>query len=408
MRILIPNHAPLEGTGSGTYAMNTALELWKAGHQVMVLTPEHKPIDGYPFPVRTIIFKNGKNNDAELGFNFPCFTTHPRSTNTFYDLTDVQIEEYIKAWRSAMKVAIESFNPDVIHAHHVWVIPFIVSETALPYVITCHGTDLMGFRNDPRYRELALAGAKNAYAIIAISRQIQSEAMNTYRLSQNKVPLIWNGFNPDQFKLIPNATKKAVLNELGLMASEKPLIGFVGKFTDFKGIDVLLNAAAIYEKELPGIRTLLIGDGVLWNDMHALAKRLDLRGIEFLGEKPPPVARIFNATDICVVPSRAEPFGLVAIEALACGTPVIATNKGGLPDFINDKVGALISVDDPDSLAKAIINGIRNNIKTTKGTYAREYAYENFTWKKQVRKMMELYKSAMLEFAGSPRALRGK
>jgi glycosyltransferase involved in cell wall biosynthesis len=67
------------------------------------------------------------------------------------------------------------------------------------------------------------------------------------------------------------------------------------------------------------------------------------------------LAKLYNIGDVSLVPSRREPFGLVAIEAMACGTPVIASNQGGLPDFVNDSVGRLVTPEDPDDLAEAVI-----------------------------------------------------
>ena len=392
----MPNHFPLQGSGSGIYALNVAIELVNAGHEVMVIVPDHQPVDDTPFPTRTIIFSNGKNENAELDFNFPCFTTHPRSKKTFYELTDAEIQAYLSAWRQHINEAVSTFQPDVIHAHHVWVTPYIASETGLPYVISCHGTDLMGYKKGPRYHEYALTAAQNAHAIIAISHQVQADAMRTYQMPQDKVPLIGNGFGPNHFKMLPDVTKESVLDEFGLTGGNKPLISFAGKFTDFKGIDVLLKAAAIYEKRLLGIQTVLVGHGELWDDMHALQEQLGLENVHFLGHQSQDIlARIYNAADVSIVPSRVEPFGLVAVEALACGTPVVATNAGGLPDFINEKVGALVPVDDPESLAQAIINEIENNTKQTKGVYANQYAYESYTWEKQVAKMVALYQQAI-------------
>lgn len=392
----MPNHFPLQGSGSGIYTLNVALELLDAGHEVMVITPAHQPVRDSPFPVRTILFSNGENARAELDFNFPCFTTHPRSTTTFYELTDSEIQAYLGAWRSHINEAISTFNPDVIHAHHVWVTPYIASETGLPYVISCHGTDLMGYRKGPRYREYAMRAAQNAHAIIGISHQVQSDAMRTYQLPADKIPLIGNGFGTNHFKLLPHVSKEGVLGEFGLTGGDKPLVTFVGKFTEFKGIDVLLKAAAIYEEQLPGVQTVLVGHGGLWDDMHALKEQLDLKGVHFLGHQPQDIlARIYNVADVSVVPSRVEPFGLVAVEALACGTPVVATNAGGLPDFINEEVGALVPVDDPERLAEEIISEIENNTKQTKGVYANQYAYENYTWKQQVAKMITLYRQAI-------------
>ncbi len=288
MKILMPNHFPLQGSGSGIYTLNVAGELVKAGHEVLVIVPDHTETTGYPFPVKTILFSDGENPDAELDFNFPCFTTHPRSTTTFYELSDDQLAAYVEAWREAIEEAIIDFQPDVIHAHHVWVTPYVAYLTGLPYIVSCHGTDLMGFEKGPRYKEMALTAAKNSDAIIAISRQVQADAVAAYQVPIEQVPLIWNGFGADIFKIIPDATKENVLAEFGLGGADKPLVSFVGKFTDFKGIDVLLKAAAIYEKAIPGIQTVLVGHGVLWEEMHSLRDDLGLKNVHFLGHQSQP------------------------------------------------------------------------------------------------------------------------
>jgi len=398
MKILMPNHFPLQGSGSGIYTLNVATELVDAGHEIIVITPDHQPANDNdsPFPIRTILFNNGSNKNAELDFNFPCFTTHPRSDKTFYELTDTEILAYLNAWRKHINEVVQTFKPDIIHAHHVWITPYVANETGLPYVISCHGTDLMGYKKGPRFRKYAMTAAQNSHAIIAISKQVQTDAMQTYQMPLDKVPLIGNGFGTNHFKLLPQVSKAEVFEEFGLTKKDQPLISFVGKFTDFKGIDVLLKAAAIYEKQLTGVQTVLVGNGVLWEEMHTLKEELGLKGVHFLGHQSQDVlARIYNVADVSVVPSRIEPFGLVAVEALACGTPVVATNAGGLPDFINQKVGALVPVDDAEGLAHAIISEIENGTKQTKGVYANEYAYESYTWEKQVAKMVTLYHEAI-------------
>ncbi len=82
---------------------------------------------------------------------------------------------------------------------------------------------------------------------------------------------------------------------------------------------------------------------------------------------------------------------------MACGTPVVATRVGGLPDFIDDSVGALVPVDDVEAMANAIIDHIKDGAKTTKGLHANRYANENFTWKKQVGEMIDLYQEALVQ-----------
>lgn len=397
----MPNHFPLQGSGSGIYTLNVAKDLLKLGHEVLVIVPDHAvvPTESYPFPARTIVFSNGENEEfAEVDFNFPCFTTHPRSVTTFYELTDEQMADYIELWRTHIKEAVEEFQPDIIHAHHVWVTPFVAAETGLPYVISIHGTDLMGYRNGPRYRRLAQEAAQKAFGLIAISQQVRDDTLSTFEIPAQKVHLIANGFDGDIFKVQPDLDKASVFEDFGLPFDDAPVVSFVGKFTDFKGIDVLLRAAAIYEKQLPGVQTLLVGHGQLWDEMHDLREELGLSGVHFLGHQPQStVARVYNIADVSIVPSRIEPFGLVAVEALACGTPVVATNAGGLPDFINEQVGALVPVDDHEALAQAIVDEIESGSKQTKGRYAAQYALDGYSWPSQVKKMAELYEKALAD-----------
>jgi glycosyltransferase involved in cell wall biosynthesis len=100
-----------------------------------------------------------------------------------------------------------------------------------------------------------------------------------------------------------------------------------------------------------------------------MGEELKLKNIHFLGHKSQDDVA-YNVADVSVVPSRVEPFGLVAIEAMACGTPVVATNAGGLPDFVTEEVGILVKMDDHEGLAYAILEEIRANAELTKGKKA--------------------------------------
>jgi glycosyltransferase involved in cell wall biosynthesis len=200
-----------------------------------------------------------------------------------------------------------------------------------------------------------------------------------------------NGFDEDIFRLM-DLERAEVLSTHKIDPIPEVLITFVGKLADFKGVDVLLDAAAAYEQALESAATLIIGDGELRQTLAAQAERLGLKGVHFLGHQPQTeVARLLNVADLSIVPSRVEPFGLVAVEALACGTPVVATNEGGLPDFIDDRVGTLVNVGDAAALANAIIDQVRSASKQRKGPFAAEYAHQYFSWSVQVDKMIDIY-----------------
>ena len=398
MKVLIPNHFPLEGSGSGIYTQNVARELREQGHEALVITPSHDQQEGYPFQVRSILFSpdagEAQTNDR-LPFNFPCFTTHPLSTTKYSDLDEAQRAQYVASFESAIFEEVNSWRPNIIHAQHLWTTAYVASKLSIPYVATAHGTDLMGFRWYEEWRAMALEGAAKASAIIAVSGEVARDTLDLYEVPKDRVHTIWNGFNTEIFRVMP-IERDDVLRGHGLEAGVEVLIAFTGKLAEFKGIDVLLQAAATYEKALGNVTTLIVGDGGLLSELQSLVNELDLQGVHFLGHQAQDeVARIMNVSDLAVVPSRVEPFGLVAIEALACGTPVVATNQGGLPEFVNESVGALVDVDDSQGLAEAIDREIESGSKRVKGPTAAEYARKGFSWSTQVGKMIELYETTM-------------
>lgn len=393
MKVLLINHFPLQGSGSGIYTMNIANELVKNGHDVFVIDIDNT-IDNnnYNFQRRTIICDSTLNSHYDLEFNFPCFTTHPRSTTTYYDLTEEEIETYVNTFIKVTAEIVKQFKPDVIHAQHMWVTPYAALKSGVPYVITVHGTDLMGFKNDKRYHKYAIEAADNAKKIITISRQVHNDTLELYNLPEDKLALNPNGFDDDIFRI--KKTDTSTLKKKFNLEKYSKIVSFVGKFTDFKGIDVLINAARIATDKIPNLAFVLAGDGGLRGQMESLAKALALDNIYFLGHQDQnSVSDLYNLADISVVPSRIEPFGLVAIEALACGTPVVATNAGGLPDFINERVGQLVQMEDHQALAAALIEELEHNSKKTKGVYAAEYALENYSWGKSIEKVIEMYRS---------------
>lgn len=163
--------------------------------------------------------------------------------------------------------------------------------------------------------------------------------------------------------------------------------------TNFKGVDVLLDAASMYENA--DTLTLISGDGELRENLEEQAQRLNLKNVKFLGNQPQTVLKdIYNIADVSCVPSRREPFGLVAAEAMACGTPVIATNEGGLPDFINKKVGILVPVDDSEKLALAVKQVISGEKVFDREEIAKE-AMDKHSVDKKVDEFKERYKVAI-------------
>ena len=386
MKVLLVNHFPLEGSGSGVYTKNIAQRLVDKGHQVKVIVINNEIDDNYSFPVETII-----------DYNFPCFTTHPKSSNQFYKLTRREMNNYLNKFIRVIKEESINFKPDIIHCQHLWVAPYAALQTDIPYVITAHGTDIKGYKKDKRYRQIALKGAAEAEKIITISDQVNQDVKDYYFIENNKLIKILNGVDDSLFKPVA-ADRLKIIQKYLPSIKEKPeyLITFVGKLTDFKGVDLLIKAAKKYEQEFADIMTLIIGHGELLDDLKEQAEKLNLKNLYFLGNLPQKELPFFySSADLSVVPSRIEPFGLVAVEALACGTPVIASKAGGLPDFINQDVGRLFKMNDSNDLAAKIITALKNNDKEKKGKRAAEYALNKFSWARVIDEVLTVYNSVL-------------
>jgi len=394
IKILLINHFPLTGSGSGVYTKNIADSLIKKGHEVCIIMPENMEVEllQNKIKIHPVYFKNGNNIKGELPFNFPCFTTHPRSTQTYYDLTEEQLSIYQNAFKKALEEEIETFHPDVIHAGHIWILPSIAADYNIPLVITAHGTDLIGYEKSERFRPFAIHSAKRADSIITISKENAQLVQQTFPFAKEKTLLIPNGYNSDVF-YPEDINKKDFLKQLGITKEYKNIISFAGKFTYFKGIDILLKAAKIYEND--DTLTLLAGDGQLFDEMTELAKKLNLKNIVFLKNRPHDILRkLYTIADVSLIPSRNEAFGLVVIEALACGAPVIGTNSGGIPDIINDKVGMLFEEENHEELARKIMDILNKKVSFNRA-YNAKYAKEKYSQDNFSNNLIEIYQKAV-------------
>lgn len=401
MRILLVNHFPLEGSGSGTYTMNTAQHLAKRGNRVCVVFPENKP----PAPLgsvdlRPVYFTAADDSTTPqpgaLPFNFPCFTTHPRSLTTFDDLTEEQLAQYLDAFTDAIAEAVRDFRPDIIHAQHVWLLADVAAKTGVPTILTAHGTDMMGYRKWPRFRNIADDAVARCRGIIAISRDNFEDTVATIPAAADKMILLLNGYNEDIFYL-EDVDREELLASYGVPYSGERIVLFAGKLTNFKGVDTLLRAAARYEADHPDVITLLAGSGEERENLDALQGELGLQRTYFLGHQLQDALRsLYNIADVFAMPSRREPFGLVALEAMACGLPVVATNQGGLAEFVTEEVGALVDVDDDEALAESIVVELdRRAADPGRGVAVAHKVFDEYAQSKFVVRLEKLYEDVL-------------
>lgn len=391
MKILMMVHFPLAGSGSGVYTLNIANSLTKQGHEVCIIIPENqRPEEHEGIRIHPVYF-NGYTAEA-LPFNFPCFTTHPRSLQTFYDLSDAELKCYEKAFREAIEYEIDRFQPDIIHAGHAWLLPKYAADYNIPVVITVHGTDLIGYQKTDRFKEDVHAALGKCAKIITISKDNDRLVNELFSQFAQKSELILNGYNPDVF-YVEDLDRRSVLHEFGIDRDFAHVISFAGKFAHFKGIDILLKGA----KEFLRDDTCLViaGDGELFDDMTALAADLGLENAFFIHNQPHErLRRLYNIADISLLTSRKEPFGLVIIEAMACGTPIVASDDGGAVDILTPDVGLLFESENPQDLADKV-----NSILDGKAAFDRDlvahYAQERFSQDNSIHRLVAIYEEAV-------------
>ena len=395
MKVMMINHFPISGSGSGTYTRNIAVHLMKKDHEVCVVMPENTlQYSGVPgAAMYPVFFSFDEPIRGALPFNFPCFTTHPRSTTSFFDLDDEQIDAYLSAFEQVISKAIAEFKPDIIHAQHIWLLAWLARKSGVPYVVTAHGTDLMGFQKSTRFRHWATEAAQGAKRIITISNDNDDLVRDLFPGCGGSTVLMRNGYDPERF--FPEKLSQAQILTQFDIKPLKYLVLFTGKLTHFKGVDVLIDAARLYEGERPGeIATVIAGDGELVFQLKKQVAKNKLKNVSFLGFLDISQLRgLYNVADVSVVPSRREPFGLVAVEALACGCPVVATNQGGLPDIINDEVGSLVDVDDAFGLSAAIQREVYRHDRPERGKKAAEYALHKYAQDNTIDTLVEIFKS---------------
>lgn len=389
MKILLINHFPLTGSGSGVYTYNIAKSLAKLGNEVCIIFPENELVEANEKIKLHPVYFNGVNNG--IPFNFPCFTTHPRSTKTFYELTSNELNIYKDAFRKAIEEEIRDFQPDVIHSGHIWTLSNIAGDYNIPLVITAHGTDLIGFEKSNIYKEDCYLAYEKAQKIITISKDNKNLVDNIF--GSQKSELIPNGYDPEVF--YPEVIdKEKFLKQFGITKPYKNIISFAGKFTKEKGIDTLLKALKLYEND--DTITILAGDGELFNKMIELKNKLGINNVVFIKNQPHNILRqLYNVANISIVPSRKEAFGLVVIEALACKTPVIGTNTGGIKEIINERVGRLIEVDDYIKLAENVKYLLDNELFDY--DYIASYAKDKYSQDQFTNKLIALYNEVILE-----------
>jgi glycosyltransferase involved in cell wall biosynthesis len=270
------------------------------------------------------------------------------------------------SWRGVRDAArpvaklLRSRNADIIHAHGF--LAAMVSHAAARrleapprLVVTAHVfPQMIGGWWERALRRWGYQGVlRAADAIIAPSAAVRDALLDVDASAGPKIQVVFNGLDAARYRARLDVGLRR--EQLGLDPAAAA-VGFVGRLAREKGPDLFLEAAAAVTRDIPNVDYLLAGDGPLRDELEQQAHDLHLTGCcVFLGERED-VPQILAALDALVIPSRQEAFGLVALEGVAAGTPVIASEVGGLAEILRGAPDvAFTPAGDTKALAAAII-----------------------------------------------------
>ncbi|MCH7737362.1 MAG: glycosyltransferase [Chloroflexi bacterium] len=295
----------------------------------------------------------------------------------------------------------EGLEYDVVHSHYwlsSWVGRELSQSMGVPHIVTFHTLGLIKMQSragEVEQAERLVVEAEvmaSADRIIAFSSHERDAMARLYGADAGKVSLVPCGVDLSVFRPLD---RKSVRDRLGLNG-EKILL-YVGRIEPLKGLDLLVETAAQMDSEA-GIRVIVVGGDVNgdreMDRVKLLAKERDLEDkIDFVGQVDhTELPLYYNAADVCVVPSYYESFGLVALEAMACGTPVVASRVGGLSTIIqHGRTGYLKPWRCPDAFANSVEMIISSDgLQQSLGEAARKRA-EGMGWDNVAAMMWQEY-----------------
>jgi teichuronic acid biosynthesis glycosyltransferase TuaC len=257
---------------------------------------------------------------------------------------------WIDAWRD------QGHDFDLIDAHYFYPDGVAAAQLARrygkPLVITARGSDLNLIGQDSRARRRMLAACEQAGACVGVSQALV-DVLRSWGVPEAKLHVVRNGVDLDRFKLQPRAQAR---QRLGLDA-QAPLLLCVGNLLELKGQHLLLDMTHRLLERFPSLQLVLAGEGPERAALEAQRDRLGLQDrVRLLGSVPQTeLPDWLAAADLKLLPSSREGLPNAVLEALACGTPVVATAVGGVPEVISAKgVGTLLDERSVDALVRAV------------------------------------------------------
>jgi glycogen(starch) synthase len=373
------------GLGRHVHALSTALA--EAGQQVTVVT-RHVP----DAPPEELVDGVHVVRAPEDPLRFPAtgstLLAHVMSAN--HTMT-----------RAALRIA-DGARYDVVHAHD-----WLVAHSAItlrekldaPLVATIHATEIgrhQGWLPEDLNRAIHSVEcwlANQADRVVACSHYMRWEISRLLGVPNQRIDVVVNGVDRELWRVAPASVAAARLRYAG----SGPLIGFAGRLVYEKGVQDIVAALPRLRAAHPGLRLVVAGDGPHRGELQDHVDRLRLRpAVSFAGFLGDDLPAVIAATDVMIVPSIYEPFGMIALEAVAAGVPVVAADTGGLKEVVEPgHTGMTFPVGDPDALARAVSRLLRDQTVARRIVKAGNRMLDRYSWDVIAERTLRVYRGTV-------------
>ncbi|NLC37944.1 MAG: glycosyltransferase family 4 protein [Clostridia bacterium] len=296
----------------------------------------------------------------------------------------------------------------IIHAHD-WLVAYcgkaLKHAYQRPLVATIHATEAgrnQGLHNEQQRYISSVEWwlTYEAWRVIVCSQYMFREVRQLFQLPEDKIVVIPNGVRPEKLqKAFPDPEIQRMVK------AEEEIIFFIGRLVREKGVQVLLHAMPAVLAARPKSKLIIAGTGPMQEELRSLSDRLGIRSRVYFAGYVDDIAKNFfyKKARVAVFPSLYEPFGIVALEAMAAGVPVVVADTGGLAEIVTHRENGLKAYPaDVSSLASNIIELLRDErLRDEIRRRAGELIRKQYSWDLICRNTVDVYKKVWEEYAGS-------
>ena len=348
--------------GSGVVATELGMALANKGHEVHFVT--------YNQPVRLDFISHDLHFHEVLMEEYPLF----------------QYQPYELALSTKLVEVVSKYNLEILHVHYAiphayaaYMAKMMLKEKGIDIkvVTTLHGTDITLVGSHPSYKTAVEFSINNSDVVTSVSESLKQDTLRLFSIT-NAIKVVHNFIDTEKYD-------RESQNECQRIAVAKPeerILTHISNFRPVKRIEDVVKIFYNVQKEIPA-KLLMVGEGPEKRNAELLVKKLGIAdSVIFLGNSHE-IAKILCYTDVFLLPSKSESFGLSALEAMAAETAIISTNTGGLPEVnVHGVTGYLSNLGDVEDMSKNAVSILKDDaillrFKANAKKHTKQFCLEN-------------------------------